>query len=136
MAQQHQDASPLTTALTDLVAAVTRVAKVAASTREPERPEYVSARQLGIPARTLRRLVADGVVPGSLIGREIFVARHDWAAYINSQRIQPRAERPPRARTHRRATPRPTGTHDPQAHEGKSDFDLALARGQIAVVSQ
>lgn len=93
----RSDAKRLTDALTKLVAAVSDVAAVVADLDADERePEYVSAASLGIPSRTLRRLIADGELPGVNIARAAHVRRVDWLAYAERQAMLPKAERPPR----------------------------------------
>lgn len=115
------DAPRLTAALTDLITAVTQVATLAGAAAESDRPEFATAKTLGISGRTLRRLVREGQVRGYSVGREIHVRRSDWDAWIAAQEMKPSAARQVPAQL-RRAPTTPTCADD----------DLALLTAGVA----
>lgn len=88
------DAKRLAGALRELDDAVAKVAALVSDLGG--RTELVTAESLGIPTRTLRRLVAEGALEGYTIARTTHVRRADWEMWLATQRMGARSERPPK----------------------------------------
>ena len=79
--------------------------------------DHLPLNECGAPVRTLRRAIADGSLPASLVGREYLVRRADLEAWLAAPRRAPR---------------RPQQEHEPSAAERA--IERARQTGTLCVV--